>query len=556
MKALSKKYIILIYALALVLSFFSLETVCFAKEADCSHNDTVTVLGKEPDCNEEGYTEGVYCNDCESFISGHEIIPVSHVEIPFRRVEPTCTSVGYTEGIYCSDCESFISGHEEIPVVDHSGEYREAIAPTCTEIGYTEGTICSVCESWLSGHEVIPAAHKEAIIPKEPETCTKDGYTEGIYCTVCETLLSGRDVIPSGHREVFVEQEPATCTGNGYTSGMYCTVCNVYTSGHVEIPFVSHNFTEKIPDDRHLVQKATSESPAIYRYDCATCTAISPDRTYPYGLRLPVGATAGITAAQSSSAIRLKWSPVAGADGYVIYYKSANGWKALRNVTVTTDTFTGLNSGTMFTFAVRAYQVNDGKYSLSHDYTTIQTATKSAAPAKIAAKQNTSAIKLMWTPVKGVSGYRIYYRTKTSGWKICVKSTPETSHTFTNLPSGKTYQFAVRTYIATDYGYVSGEYRTFITATVPTAPTTSAASPAPRHVSVSWSAVSGADGYQLLYRINNGEVKIYKAYTSPQSLMFSGLASGSRITFAVRAIKKTESGYIFGGYKAATVQIR
>ena len=556
MKALSKKCIMyIIVTLALVPCFFSIGFTCFAIE-DCSHTDTVTVLMQEPDCYSAGYTEGVYCNDCEKYISGHEELPAAHKEVPFRYVEPTCVSVGYTEGVYCSACETFISGHEGLPFAEHSGEYREGCAPTCTEAGYTDGVICTVCNQWLSGHEPIPAAHKEAILPREPETCTEDGYTEGVYCTVCERLLSGREVIPAGHHEVFVEEEPATCTGNGYTSGMYCTVCNVYTSGHVEIPFTNHSFTEKIIDTAHLVSNATAETPAVYRYDCATCSAISPNMTYFYGSRLPVGATAQVKAAQSSSAVRLQWMPVAGADGYRIYHKSAKGWKALRDVREATVTFTGLNSGTVFTFAVRAFHSDSGVISLSHDYTTITTATKNEAPARIAAKQNQSAIKIAWTAVKRASGYRIYYRTATSGWKVCVNSTTATSHTFTGLPAGKTYQFAVRPYILAGWGLILGDYRTFITGTLPAAPKTTATSPAPKHAAVSWSAVSGADGYQLFYRVNNGSVKFYKAYTSPQSLMFPSLTSGSKIAFAVRAVKKTEGGYIYGPYKAVAIQIR
>jgi len=34
--------------------------------------------------------------------------------------EPTCTEIGYTAGVYCNDCEKYISGHTEIPVTDHS----------------------------------------------------------------------------------------------------------------------------------------------------------------------------------------------------------------------------------------------------------------------------------------------------------------------------------------------------------------------------------------------------------------------------------------------------
>ncbi len=45
----------------------------------CSHLNTAQDAGKEPSCTETGFTSGVYCNDCEAWISGHEVIPtVAH----------------------------------------------------------------------------------------------------------------------------------------------------------------------------------------------------------------------------------------------------------------------------------------------------------------------------------------------------------------------------------------------------------------------------------------------------------------------------------------------
>lgn len=475
--------------------------------------------------------------------------------VDFKRSEPTCVTVGYTEGLYCIDCSSFVSGHEEIPFIDHLQELHEGVDATCTESGYTDGVYCSMCKNWISGHEVIPAGHKEAVLPKVPETCTTDGCTEGVYCTVCGEILSGVERIPAAHKEVYVPEEPATCTGNGYTAGLYCTVCNEYFWGHAEIPFTEHIFSEKIIDERHLVRPATYESPAVYRYDCATCSAISPTLTFTDGERLPIGATRAIKVVQNAVAIKLDWASVPGASGYRIYhYVNGKGWRAVRDVNGTTTTFTGLVSGTVYKLAVRAFVYDSGRIILSHDYTTIETATKTLAPQKIASQQNTSAIRLMWTPVKNASGYRIYYKSGSS-WKICVSSTVSTSHTFTKLPAGQSYQFAVRPYMMVSAGLIMGDYSTFVASTVPAVPKVAASSPAPKHISLAWAAVK-TDYYQLYYKVNNGGYKLYKVYTAPQKLMFSNLTSSAKFTFVVRAVKKTSSGYIYGAYTPVSVTVR
>ncbi len=44
----------------------------------CLHQNVETIEGLEPTCNENGYTAGVYCHDCEEYISGHEEILPTH----------------------------------------------------------------------------------------------------------------------------------------------------------------------------------------------------------------------------------------------------------------------------------------------------------------------------------------------------------------------------------------------------------------------------------------------------------------------------------------------
>ena len=76
-------------------------------------------------------------------------------------VPPTCTEDGYTEGVYCEDCHSYISGHELQTAAGH--DYEALVTPpTDSEPGYTTYT-CTVCgDSYRGGNEyrisfVVPA---------------------------------------------------------------------------------------------------------------------------------------------------------------------------------------------------------------------------------------------------------------------------------------------------------------------------------------------------------------------------------------------------------------
>jgi len=61
----------------------------FTGAAVCGHPDAYQEQEKAPTCTQAGYTAGVYCPDCEEYISGHEVLPA--------------TGHSYVDGI-CSGC--------------------------------------------------------------------------------------------------------------------------------------------------------------------------------------------------------------------------------------------------------------------------------------------------------------------------------------------------------------------------------------------------------------------------------------------------------------------
>lgn len=268
-----------------------------------------------------------------------------------------------------------------------------------------------------------------------------------------------------------------------------------------------------------------------------------------------LGKTEKIVSAQSNSAIKLTWSSVDNADGYRVFYKTASGWKALGNTTKTTVTFTNLAAGSRYTFAIMAGQIVDGKVVWSNTYSTIEAATKTVAPEKVISAQNTSALRLTWSACKGATGYRIYYKTG-NVWKVCLNTTTATTHTFQGLKAGSKYTFAIRPYIKTVSGVIWSDYTQFIAATKPSEVTAKAASVGSGKITLTWNAVNGSDGYQVYYKIGNGDYRLFKTYSAVQNLTFSGLKSGVKYTFAVRAGIRTSGGNIFGGFKTSTVTVK
>lgn len=308
----------------------------------------------------------------------------------------------------------------------------------------------------------------------------------------------------------------------------------------------------------HLFSEYISDNNATYFSD-GTKTAVcqngcgETDTVTDEGTRIVLGRPEYFTVVTDSSSADLSWSSVEGATGYSIYYKTTGKWKNIVPYTrETSHRFENMSPGTKISFAVRACIKQEEKTALSVDYALVFTATKNIAPQKVAAKQNLSAIRLSWKECRGADGYRIYYL-KNGAWKVCTKSTSATSVTYENLPSGRTYTFAIRPYIIADT-VIWGEYAEFTTATLPAAPDVKLTLASKGKINLTWSKVSGADGYQIYYKVNSNKYQFYKAFKDVKKLSFN-LAGDKYYTIAVRAVKKTSSGYIYGEHKYDTVHI-
>ena len=262
-----------------------------------------------------------------------------------------------------------------------------------------------------------------------------------------------------------------------------------------------------------------------------------------------------VTATTTTSSIKLTWPKTAGATGYRIFYKTANGWSVcVSSTTATAHTFNNLKSGLKFTLAVRPY-ISTNSGIVWSDYTQVSTATQPVKPASVTASQTTSTLKLSWTPCSGATGYRIF-RKSGNNWTAVVSNVTATSYSFKNLRAGSKFTLAVRPYIQTANGVVWGAYTQITTATLPANVTAKVTTPAKGRVTLTWNAVSGADSYLVYYRVGNGAYQLYKTCTGVQNITFNNLKSGAKYTFAVRAITKTSTGNVYGGYNAAAVTVK
>ncbi len=266
-----------------------------------------------------------------------------------------------------------------------------------------------------------------------------------------------------------------------------------------------------------------------------------------------LGKTAKVTSSSTKSSITLSWTSVPGADCYAIFHKTADGWKAAAITEKTKHTFKGLPAGKKYTLGIKACKKADGdKLIPSEEYVTFTAATKLKATAKISVSQTTSAVTLKWSKVENADGYAVYKKTS-SGWEKLGRMTGR-KYTVKSLSAGTGYTFGVKAYMNTSLGRVYGEMKTVKTATAPKAPVLSSDNIKNLRAKILWNKVSGADGYQVYYKINDSEeythLADYKATDGGVEL--TRLTNGVYYTFAVRAFRTVGSDRVYGPYSEIT----
>lgn len=157
----------------------------------------------------------------------------------------------------------------------------------------------------------------------------------------------------------------------------------------------------------------------------------------------------GVKASSGTDKITVTWDEIADADGYVVYQydEKAKKWEEAADVKAGRKSYTvkGLDAGTGYRFAVKAYQLRDGEAFSSEEYTSVYAATKpTAVTFRVNAGKKKAVVK--WDKVDGATGYIVYYKSDKKGsWKK-LKDTKSTSYTKKKLKSGKKYFFTVKAY--------------------------------------------------------------------------------------------------------------
>ncbi|MBO5936531.1 MAG: fibronectin type III domain-containing protein [Clostridia bacterium] len=531
--------------------------------------ETVEALGhslgsykitKKPTCTAQG-EETAECSRC-SYTKTQSVPRLSHTQVTVKATAPTCTKSGKTEGKKCSVCGRITVEQETVEALGHElGAYEITKEPTCTAKG--EKTAECIRCSYTKTADVAKTAHTEKTIKAIAPTCTKSGKTEGKKCLVCGSITAEQetvealghelgtyeitkestcttkgektakcircsytktaDVAKIPHTEVTLKAKAPTCTKSGKTDGKKCSVCGAVTVAQETVEALGHS--KKVV----VLAVATTDANGKINTVCEICGEDFGEQRVYRIKSLSLSSTKctynGKSKTPSVKVVDYNKDTLIKDRDYTVIYE--NSRKDIGKYSVVIN-FIGKYSGSETLY----YEILPGKTS------------------KITATQSTSVIKLKWEAVKGANGYRVYrYDSKTAEYKQIASIKNKTEYRVTGLKAGKDYKFAVLAYFKSADGkvYFSESKSAVATATEPTVPSVSLKLSGKTAV-LAWNKISGADGYQIYYSTSkNGSYKKLKS-TSALSFKKTGLKSGKKYYFKVRAYKKTSSGTVFGEF--------
>lgn len=163
-----------------------------------------------------------------------------------------------------------------------------------------------------------------------------------------------------------------------------------------------------------------------------------------------LGKVSGIKATPAANTMKLEWSRLADAQGYIVYrYSTASHkWERLGSTKNLFYYDRNLPSGTTQWYVVRGYVIADGKTYMGPCDTSapVKTTTLPGAVNFKLSSASKGQVDITWSTVTGATSYAVYYKTSANGKWQRLTVAKSLKYSKTGFKSGSTYYFTVRAY--------------------------------------------------------------------------------------------------------------
>ena len=397
--------------------------------------------------------------------------------------EPTCTQAG-SRHRDCTMCDDVQT--ETLPATGHNyGDWTVLQEPTCTETGSRYRT-CSVCS--YNDTEIIPAkkhTYGDWIIDKEA-TCTETGLKHRL-CMVCS----------------------------------YVNEKTISEKGHIETDWI-------------IDKEATVNAAGKKHKDCSRCKNTIKTVKIP---QLKCARPVLTKVFNTDGDIKIRWGAVTGADIYRVYRKVSGGeYEYIGSTTKTYYVDTQASAGKTCRYRIRVK--NEAGYST---YSVSIAIKHIDEPALKTIDNSAYGVKLDWDKVTGAKTYSIY-RKVSGGEYEYIDATSNTYFTDKTAKSGTKYYYAIRGKNEESVSSQSASLSKYYLAD----PTLKTVTSTTSGIKLSWSEVTGAEGYIVYRKTDSGSYEKIKTLKGVTALSYtdSSAKKGTKYSYKVKAYySKTYSAY-------------
>ena len=245
-----------------------------------------------------------------------------------------------------------------------------------------------------------------------------------------------------------------------------------------------------------------------------------------------------VASGTTDTTVNLRFSKVAGAEGYEIWkYDNATlKWVYIGAAATTAYTVDSLSPQSTYRFKIRAYHTVNGS-KLCGAFSPEITAKTLMAPVsglRFDAATGTS-LTLSWVPISTATGYRVELRELDETAMRTVNAAQQIADgrvqaTISSLKENTSYVVSVRPL----YGSAIGTEQILYMKTAPAKPLDVKANKAAGGISLSWPAVAGAEGYEVSKFVPGSNWKVL-GYTSDNSFADSDVTTDNTYSYRVRA---------------------
>ncbi|GBU27051.1 hypothetical protein R84B8_00572 [Treponema sp. R8-4-B8] len=230
------------------------------------------------------------------------------------------------------------------------------------------------------------------------------------------------------------------------------------------------------------------------------------------------------------NSLLVTWTAVAGAEHYEIYYGTDSPTTLATTTDGTSATITGLTNGTAYYVRLRVKNANGVS-----DYGPSASGMPIDNIGVITVISGDGQLSLSWSAVAGADKYEVYYSISNSIPESPAQTVTNTTATISSLTNGTTYYIWVKAKNA----YGASNTSVLVSGKPLGTPGTPTITPGYGQLLVSWTAVAGADEYEVYY--GTGTPTTLAVTTASTTVTIKGLPNGTAYNIRLRA--RNASGF-------------